>query len=529
MFTNVVEFEANNGMNDQSADVLSLALALAPILAADSQNSNNPRESHESHAQYHAPEALELNNQLYADDLDAYEHIHDQSPSVKNNKSNPESADEAPGSKSYRMVKRSNFQFTYDSDNHLLDSIYRHRYELFTRGNTTKTWGSVLDEFNARFDSKIIQTRTINNRFKTLRRNLEKKLIREQNPVSELNLNENENLLVNLNEYLNKKKKPSRVSKTPSADSISGASAMNVTRESSSSIKPENPAVLKSESIPLTPNQGHSAVPENSTPFAQDQKFVHMTGDTGYSHQETLDNQIDPILTSNNAYYSQTTPILHSSTHPKSTNINLVSPPNMTNLFYTSNAPHQPQLPQSGPLPQSMINTYSTGGTSPMNLSHRKFSTESPHGQHFEIPIPKKPIPLHPYSEEYGPRKRFRSAPMNTGSTLWIEELWTSQNELTSQVGELRKEMQLFREDVDSKLRNMLNNIFHNNEGISIKINNLYDVLASKEELEMKLDKVSKVLDMDHNQFQNQPLQQHIQNLTIHSAPNNPDVNYRHP
>ena len=529
MFTNVVEFEANNGMNEQSADFLSLVLALAPILAADSQNSNNSPESHESHTQYHGQEASELNNQLYAEDLDAYEHIHDQSPSVKNDKSNPASGDEAPGSKSHRMVKRSNFQFTYDSDNHLLDSIYRHRYELFTRGNTTKTWGAVLDEFNARFDSKIIQTRTINNRFKTLRRNLEKKLIREQNPVSELNLNENENLLVNLNEYLNKKKKHSRVSKTPSADSISGSSAMNVNRESSSSIKPEKRTVLKSESITLIPNQGHSPVPKNSIPFAQDQKFVHMTGDTGYPHQETLDNQIGPILTSNNAYFSLTTPMLPSSTHPKVTNINLVPRPNMTSLFYTSNAPHQPLLPQTGPLPQSMINNHSTGGTSPMNLSHRKLSTESPHGQHFEIPIPKKPIPAHPYSEEYGPRKRFRSTPLNTGSTLWMEELWTSQNELTSQVGELRKEMQLFREDVDSKLRNMLNNIIHNNEGISIKINNLYDVLASKEELEMKLDKVSKVLDMDHNQFQNQPLQQHTQNLTIHSAPNNPDINYRHP
>lgn len=98
--------------------------------------------------------------------------------------------------------KRSIFQFTYTSENFLLELIYKHREDLFTRGNTIKTWELVLNAFNEHFRSSIIQTRTINNRFKALRSNLEKKLHNDAGS----SLNENENLLVQLNEYLGKKK-----------------------------------------------------------------------------------------------------------------------------------------------------------------------------------------------------------------------------------------------------------------------------------------------------------------------------------
>ncbi|KAI5952737.1 hypothetical protein KGF54_003604 [Candida jiufengensis] len=98
--------------------------------------------------------------------------------------------------------KRSNFQFTYDSENFLLSLIYKYKEDIFTRGNRIKTWEKVLNEFNLKFNSNIIQSRTINHRFQTLKSNLKNKLIHESHPIHQINLNENERLVLNILEYM---------------------------------------------------------------------------------------------------------------------------------------------------------------------------------------------------------------------------------------------------------------------------------------------------------------------------------------
>lgn len=69
-----------------------------------------------------------------------------------------------------KQNKRSNFQFTYDSENYLLSLIQKYKEDIFTRGNRIKTWETVLSEFNDKYKAKIIQSRTINHRFQMLRK-----------------------------------------------------------------------------------------------------------------------------------------------------------------------------------------------------------------------------------------------------------------------------------------------------------------------------------------------------------------------
>ncbi|KAI5966966.1 uncharacterized protein KGF55_000375 [Candida pseudojiufengensis] len=98
--------------------------------------------------------------------------------------------------------KRSNFQFTYDSENFLLSLIDKYKQDIFTRGSRIRTWEKVLNEFNSKYNSNIIQSRTINHRFQTLKSNLKNKLMHERQSISEINLNENEKLIMNILQFM---------------------------------------------------------------------------------------------------------------------------------------------------------------------------------------------------------------------------------------------------------------------------------------------------------------------------------------
>ena len=100
--------------------------------------------------------------------------------------------------------KRSNFQFTYDSETNLLLLIHRYREDIFTRGNIIKTWDKVLQEFNEQHNANIVQSRTINHRFQILKKNLENRLKHENQPLTQISLNENEKLLIDIIDYMYK-------------------------------------------------------------------------------------------------------------------------------------------------------------------------------------------------------------------------------------------------------------------------------------------------------------------------------------
>ncbi|CAK9439057.1 uncharacterized protein LODBEIA_P32810 [Lodderomyces beijingensis] len=104
-----------------------------------------------------------------------------------------------PASSVNSMPRRSNFQFTYDSDHYLLHLIYQNCQEIFTRGNKIKTWEKVLTCFNNKFNANIVQSRTINQRFQTLRKNFENRLRHEGHPA---HFNENEACLMKITDFM---------------------------------------------------------------------------------------------------------------------------------------------------------------------------------------------------------------------------------------------------------------------------------------------------------------------------------------
>lgn len=99
--------------------------------------------------------------------------------------------------------RKTKFKFSYEVDTVLLQLIYKHRQEIYHRGSTCKAWNQILDGFNRRVNGTIVQSRTLNNRFKALRKDINLR-IKSRAIVGE-ELNENEKMLMYLNEYFSKK------------------------------------------------------------------------------------------------------------------------------------------------------------------------------------------------------------------------------------------------------------------------------------------------------------------------------------
>lgn len=101
------------------------------------------------------------------------------------------------------MTKKSKFVFTFDIDTVLLKLIVKYRQDIYSRGSTCKGWNLILDEFNSILNSSIVQSRTLNNRFKVLRKDLNLRISNDL--VKPAGLNENEKLLVFLNSFFSSK------------------------------------------------------------------------------------------------------------------------------------------------------------------------------------------------------------------------------------------------------------------------------------------------------------------------------------
>ncbi|EDK44727.1 hypothetical protein LELG_02906 [Lodderomyces elongisporus NRRL YB-4239] len=98
---------------------------------------------------------------------------------------------------------RPHFQFTYESDTVLLDSILENLEGLFTRGSKLRTWETVLLHFNLAFGSNIVQSRTIKQRFQALKKSLETRFEQEERNSSEsFVLNENETKMKEILDFL---------------------------------------------------------------------------------------------------------------------------------------------------------------------------------------------------------------------------------------------------------------------------------------------------------------------------------------
>ncbi|CAH6719046.1 hypothetical protein CLIB1444_01S20230 [[Candida] jaroonii] len=101
------------------------------------------------------------------------------------------------------MTKKSKFVFTFDIDTVLLKLIVKYRQDIYSRGSTCKGWNLILDEFNSILNSSIVQSRTLNNRFKVLRKDLNLRISNDL--VKSVGLNENEKILVFLNSFFSSK------------------------------------------------------------------------------------------------------------------------------------------------------------------------------------------------------------------------------------------------------------------------------------------------------------------------------------
>ncbi|EGV61882.1 hypothetical protein PSN45_000574 [Yamadazyma tenuis] len=102
------------------------------------------------------------------------------------------------------MGTKAKFTFTYDVDTTLLQLIYKHRQEIYQRGSTCKGWSDILAEFNGVLNTSILQSRTLNNRFKALRKDINLRI--NSQVITKDRLNENERLLVYLNEFFSLKR-----------------------------------------------------------------------------------------------------------------------------------------------------------------------------------------------------------------------------------------------------------------------------------------------------------------------------------
>lgn len=99
-------------------------------------------------------------------------------------------------------MTKGNNTFTFDTDTVLLKLVYKYRQELYQRGSTCKAWLSVLQEYNDTLHTSIAQSRTLNNRFKMLRKDICTRIL---NGLVDSELNENEKFLVVLGEYFSHK------------------------------------------------------------------------------------------------------------------------------------------------------------------------------------------------------------------------------------------------------------------------------------------------------------------------------------
>ncbi|KAK6459246.1 uncharacterized protein RJT20DRAFT_132387 [Scheffersomyces xylosifermentans] len=432
--------------------------------------------------------------------------------------------------------KRSNFQFTYDADNYLLDLVFKYREDIFTRGNTIKTWERVLNKFNQRFQTTIVQSRTINNRFKILRKNLENKLLNEQHPITELNLNENEKLLVNLNEFIRTR----RVSIKMESDVSSAAKKQKLEDSDNPLLADErvNSAFSSPTNTAMQPPDMNLSPKQKSAGGLASTGFIQPPQSLKYNPSENA----RPLFSTNETHSVQDVqrPLEshHTVSGPSHYNIGNPSealPPNSTSLHQSQHVPQsgltgqsllvspapppiilgqpqsqqqqqQQQQVQSG-LPRSSSNSRLHNipqqyPTTPLSMSYMNIRGMEGISENVED-LPKV---AQSQTEDTQFRRRIRDIPKSltdiSNNQEIIEQLVISQNEYNLQINELRREIQEFKDEMDYKFKSVMNSLDHHTTGVSIKLSNLFELLMSRKDIDTKLDRISKALEMDSlNQF----------------------------
>ncbi|KAK6461477.1 hypothetical protein DFJ63DRAFT_314113 [Scheffersomyces coipomensis] len=412
----------------------------------------------------------------------------------KSSSSNPSTIQSSSSSSAMAAAKRSNFQFTYDADNFLLDLIFKYKDELFTRGNTIKTWELVLYEFNHQFKANIVQSRTINNRFKILRKNLENRLMNETAlPLQDLNLNENEKLLINLNQFLSNKE----LSKTTTNPTIGPSSSNNQTTVGSSGGNKSNST---NKFFDTNLNNSNS---NNTKDSSLNYKFQSLSNTSTssfvpHSPQESLD--IDPTSTTSPSFNIQLSPTLTAETPSQ-----LVQQQQQQQIQQIQQLQQLQQIQQQQPsqqfpfqfLPPKADISFENQPPPPPPPQVTVAPPPAPQQQPPPPPPPPPPqqqqqqaaLPQDPQeSDELRFRKRIKSIPTTSSTAALnqdlLHQLLLAQNEYNLQINEIRKEIQDLKYEFDYKIKDISNKIDLNNENLHLRLNNYFELMMTRLDIE---------------------------------------------
>ncbi|EGW31597.1 uncharacterized protein SPAPADRAFT_51591 [Spathaspora passalidarum NRRL Y-27907] len=359
--------------------------------------------------------------------------------------------------------KKTNFQFTYDADNYLLDLIYRNREDIFTRGNKLRTWKHILTQFNSRFDSGIVQTRTISHRFQNLIANLEKKLIHVPSMLEPGLLNENETILMEIVELM---------IKTNSGISFTLADLVKKVYRPTESHSHDSGT---NSEVRISPTPNPRAAP---TPVPTTIHQNHFNTINGYEEQlrlaETANNYVQlksqkPLQQQhNNAQIPDQPMLIRGKSHefhgcrdqyiPDPS----IRPPehNHNNIqVLESSSSYKDRSSSNGSIERNMY--YST---------HR----EEPHVQH---------------SSSTGRNPDPRS--MMSHDQEIFSKFLLLRNEYNAQMNNIKLEIRQLRNEIDFKVKKIEDSIAVSNDSMDEKLANFYELLMAKRDWNHRIDRMS--------------------------------------
>lgn len=399
--------------------------------------------------------------------------------------------------------KRSNFQWTYDSDNYLLSLISNNQSEIFTRGNTCKTWELILNEFNEKYYSNILQTRTINNRFKSLMKDFKNRMQNQTFASNEdLNLifNENEKLLHRLQSFIDWKKlrdgmkKRKVISKDPIQDPLvmsaiksplkepcdANGEAGNNDMSLISELNDGNQVQYNNENSNNTSSNHNNG---GNTNFHNSQISAELSLPTGEKDKHTFQfNQIQPISDP-----GQQAPI----------NDNLLS-----------GQVRYPLTQQFIPAPRDQLNSHNptplSNSRSPSRLEHISsplvqqtpsiYNQQYPlMGQDTKTPKPEAteaPQSLQPV--EMGVPANRQSMNQLNYNTSAINQLILLQNRQAEMMNKLQNDLDTFKKEQNAQFGKIMSKIDLGETNFNSKLSGLLELFLNKKEFDSNLMKYQK-------------------------------------
>ncbi|KAL6452798.1 hypothetical protein SBY92_000139 [Candida maltosa Xu316] len=422
------------------------------------------------------------------------------------------------------MNKRSNFQFTYDSENHLLQLIHEYKEDIFTRGNIIKTWEKVLQQFNEHHNTNIVQSRTINHRFQILKKNLENRLKHENQPLEQLSLNENEKLLVDIMDYLyannytqfnpylygntvdSSSSSTDRIATTTIPHTHSGVdrdlSVGDISQISpttfTNKLNQERAQYLMAHDFDPTVQHFNSNIGlsssldhENTVQASSNQLNVAKDMVHNFSHHQQLSQSelIDDSQSLHHQQPSQRQPqqenlLQQDTSHHQSPNmmykpgVNLQSQQQQQQHLGSQSDPHterQQSTPQQQHQPQPPLPPPPPPPPQQPQPEHRPSDQQPSSNIHYDGNQQQRSIntPINlPYSH---PQSQEQALP------LLLQQILVSQNQINISINALRDDLRNYKIQTDEKLENMINvQQIQINDRIQQKLNNLMELVERK-------------------------------------------------